>query len=69
MMRRWNTPSSQGNQRKDPHWNCAKMAKIEDFYNMENLKIQCKPRCGGCMGGRCSLGSDAYTIKEEKELA
>jgi len=39
----------------------VKMAKSEDFqYNMENLGIQC---------GRCSLGSKAYTIKEEKELA
>ena len=49
--------------------NHIKIARIEDFYNMENLGIQCKPRCGGCKCGRCSLGSNAYTIKEEKELA
>ena len=49
--------------------NHVKIARIEDFYNMENLGIQCKPRCGGCKCGRCSLGSNAYTIKEEKELA
>ena len=49
--------------------NHVKTARIEDFYNMENLGIQCKPRCGGCKCGRCSLGSNAYTIKEEKELA
>ena len=43
------------------HAHPFKVAKIEDFqYNMENLGIQC---------GRCSLGSKAYTIKEEKELA
>ena len=47
----------------------VKMVRIEDFYNMENLGIQCKPRCDGCKCGRCSLGSNAYTIKEEKELA
>ena len=51
------------------HAHHVKMAKIEDFYNMENLGIQCKPRCGGCKCGRCSLGSNACTIKEEKELA
>ena len=51
------------------HGHHVKMAKIEDFYNMENLGIQCKPRCGGYKCGRCSLGSNTYTIKEEKELA
>jgi len=51
------------------HAHHVKMAKIEDFYHMENLGIQCKPRCGGCKCGRCSLGSNTYTIKEEKELA
>ena len=51
------------------HAHHVKMARIEDFYNMENLGIQCTPRCGGCKCGKCSLGSNAYTIKEEKELA
>ena len=37
--------------------------------NMENLGIQCKPRYGGCKCGRCSFGTNAFTIKEEKELA
>ncbi|KAL9955853.1 hypothetical protein ACROYT_G037242 [Oculina patagonica] len=50
------------------HAHHVKMARIEDFYNMENLGIQCMPRCGGCKCGKCSLGSNAYTIKEEKEL-
>ena len=42
--------------------------KIEDFYKIENLGIECRPRCGGCKCGQCPLGSKDYTIKEEKEL-
>ena len=42
---------------------------VEDFYNIENLGIECTPRCGGCKCGRCPLGSKNYTIKEERELA
>ena len=42
---------------------------LEDFYNIENLGIECTPRCGGCKCGRCPLGSKNYTIKEERELA
>ena len=42
---------------------------VEDFYNIENLGIECNPRCGGCKCGKCSLGSKNYTIKEDKELA
>ena len=42
------------------------IARIEDFYNMENLGIECRPRCGGCKCGKCSLGSKNFTIKEEK---
>ena len=44
------------------------IARIEDFYNIENLGIECRPRCGGCKCGKCSLGSKNFTIKEEKEL-
>jgi len=44
-------------------------SSVEDFYNIENLGIECIPRCGGCKCGKCSLGSKNYTIKEEKELA
>ena len=44
------------------------IAKVEDFYKIENLGIECTPRCGGCKCGKCSLGSKNFTIKEEKEL-
>ena len=41
---------------------------MEDFYNIEALGVQCKPKCGGCKCGKCSLGAKDYTIKEEREL-
>ena len=41
---------------------------IEDFYTIEALSVQCKPRCGGCKCGKCSLGAKDYTIQEEREL-
>lgn len=44
------------------------IVRVEDFYNIENLGIGCTPRCGGCKCGKCSLGTQDYTIKEEKEL-
>ena len=43
-------------------------ANVEDFYNIENLGIECKPRCGGCKCGRCPIGSKEYSIKEERGL-
>ena len=36
---------------------------IEDFYKIENLGVECKPKCG-----KCSLGAKDYTIQEEREL-
>ena len=44
------------------------VARVEDFYEIENLGIECTPRCGGCKCGKCSLRSKDFTIKEEKEL-
>ena len=42
--------------------------KIDDFYNIENLGVECNPRCGSCKCGKCAIGSKDYTIKEEREL-
>ena len=47
----------------------VRAVRIEDFYNIQNLGINCNPRCGGCKCGKCSVGSKNYSIKEEKELA
>ena len=40
---------------------------IEDFYKIENLGLECKPKCG-CKCGKCSLSAKDYTIQEEREL-
>lgn len=56
-------------QMKDMNLTVYKYFIVEDFYDIENLGIECSPRCGGCKCGKCSLGSKNYTIKEEKELA
>ena len=42
--------------------------KVEDFYQIENLGVECVPRCGSCKCGHCAVGSKNYSIKEEKEL-
>ena len=41
---------------------------IDDFYTIKVLGVQCKPRCGGCKCGKCSLGAKDYTTQEEREL-
>ena len=42
--------------------------RIEDFYAMENLEIECRPRCGSCKCGNCHLGgSNDMSLKEERE--
>ena len=41
---------------------------VEDFYTIEALGVQCKPKCGGCKCRKCSLGAKDYTIQEEREL-
>ena len=41
--------------------------KENDFLNVEAMGVRCKPLCGCCKCGRCSLGSKYCTIKEEKE--
>ena len=42
--------------------------KVEDFFSIENLGVECTPRCGGCKCGKCPLGAKDYSLKEEKEL-
>lgn len=46
----------------------VKGVKIDDFYNIENLGINCTPSCGGCKCGKCAPGSNNYSLKEEREL-
>ena len=42
--------------------------KVEDFYKIENLGVECVPHCGSSKCGHCAVGSKNYSIKEEKEL-
>ena len=46
----------------------ARIAEIENFFDIENLGVQCIPRCGGCKCGTCSLGSNSCTIQEDREM-
>ena len=46
----------------------VKGVELDDFYNIENLGIECTPRCGGCKCGKCRPGGKNYTLKEEREL-
>lgn len=41
---------------------------VEQFYNIEQLGIQCTPRCGNCRCGTCHPGGLDMTLKEEREL-
>ena len=45
----------------------VKHVKIDDFYNIESLGVQCNPQCGNCKCGKCPIGGKNYSIKEERE--
>lgn len=38
--------------------------EIGDFFSIENLGVECTPRCGGCKCGKCPLGAKNYSLKE-----
>ena len=42
--------------------------KIEDFFTVENLGVECKPCCGRYKCSGCPLGAKNYSLKEEKKL-
>ena len=41
--------------------------EILNFFNEEQIGIQCEPRCGDCRCGGCIIGSKQMSIREEKE--
>ena len=41
--------------------------KMEDFYSIERLGVDCSPPCGSCKCGQCHSGGKDMTIKEERE--
>ena len=42
--------------------NHARKVRIEDFYNIEAMGIECNPKCGGCKCGKCQLGGKNFTL-------
>ena len=41
--------------------------RIDDFFQTENLGVNCFPKCGGCKCGKCQIGGKDCTIQEERE--
>ena len=39
---------------------------VEDFFTIENLGIDCNPKCGGCRCGKCSFDNNP-SVKEQRE--
>ena len=48
--------------------NHARKVRIEDFYSIEAMGVECNPKCGGCKCGKYPLGGKGFTLKEEREL-
>ena len=41
---------------------------MQSFLDRESLGTQCNPKCGNCQCKKCPIGSNNYTIEEEREL-
>ena len=41
--------------------------KVEDFFTIENMGIECNPRCGECRCGKCSF-KDQLSVREQREM-
>ena len=37
------------------------------FFSLEQLGVECTPRCGSCKCGKCQPGGKNMTLKEEQE--
>ena len=40
---------------------------VNDFFTIEQLGVECNPKCGACKCGKCQLGGKEMTLKEERE--
>ena len=38
-----------------------------EFFKEESIGVECSPRCGGCLCGKCATGSKQMSLKDEKE--
>ena len=41
---------------------------IQDFCDVEAMGIKVNPMCGNCRCGKCPIGTNNYSLKEEREL-
>ena len=41
---------------------------LENRFSIEQMGVNCTPKCGNCRCGRCPIGGKEFTIKEEREL-
>ena len=43
------------------------MVRVNDFYELEQSRVECNPRCGSCKRGQCHPGGKHMTLREETE--
>ena len=43
-------------------------AELDTLHSIENLGVNCNPKCGSCKCGTCHLGGKDMTIEEQKDL-
>ena len=46
---------------------CSSSRDFLDYFKMENVGVDCQPRCGNCSCGFCAIGGKLMSIKEERE--
>ena len=47
--------------------NRVQKISVESFYEIEQLGINCSPKCGSCKCGKCQPGGKDMTLQEERE--
>ena len=43
------------------------MVRVNDFYELEQSRVECNPRCGSSKCGQCHPGGKHMTLTEEME--
>ena len=46
---------------------CKASHEFLDHFKMENIGVDCTPKCGNCSCGTCAVGGRMMSIKEERE--
>ena len=42
--------------------------RIEDFYCIEAMSVECNPKCSNCKSGKCPLGGKDFTLQEDRKF-